>query len=135
MAKRAQHQQARAKWAWDAVSAVLPTDDTYIREATKLPARLLTSGLGQTMAYLHAKAGEDRYRGIGLLYAQLGERLQASLPGTRKPTAPRVAMEIIVDLGIQDYRLLSREMLASAEWLKRFAEGLKPARDNERRPA
>lgn len=126
---RAMTQQQRAKWAWDAVAEVSANDEVYLREARKLPARLLTSGMGQTMAYLHAKShdeeGKSSNNGIGLLYNQLGERLR-TLPLVQrrlKPAPKSTAMELIVRLEPSDYRTLSRELLASAEWIKRFAEG------------
>lgn len=125
---RATSQQDRAKWAWEAVARASASDDTYLREAKKLPARLLTSGMGQTLAYLHAKqksGGEPS--GIGLLYAQLGERLRDLQVAARKldkhEASRHSGMDIIVELDARDYRLLSRELLASAEWIKRFAEG------------
>jgi CRISPR type III-B/RAMP module-associated protein Cmr5 len=123
---RSQSQANRAQWAWSEVSAVKPDDDEYRTEALKLPARLLTSGLGQTMAFLHARAKgqfkeelteDDPSRGAARLYSQLARRVQA-VCGKKEPP-----MEIIVKLGVVEYRVLGREMLETAEWIKRFAEG------------
>lgn len=124
---RAQSQASRASWAWSEVSAVDDDDDEYRTEALKLPARLLTSGLGQTMAFLHAKAGgqfeadpsTDKSKGSKRLYAQLARRVQ----GLPLPNKARIPMETIVNLGVVEYRVLGREMLATAEWIKRFTEG------------
>lgn len=123
--RRAESQAERAKWAWGKVSAVPADEEEYLREVRKLPARLLTSGLGQTMAYLHAKAKGGRGKadgkgsegkGITRLYVQLTERVRARDDG-------RHAMEIIVNLDAREYRRLGREVLETAQWLKRFAEG------------
>ena len=121
-ALRVNTQTARAKWAWDAVDKAGEKDERYLTEARKLPARLLTSGLGQTMAYLHAKAkgkGDLDGEGVARLYAQLCQRMREVL--RRDNNIP--AMKIIIDLGPREYRMLSQEMLESAEWIKRFAEG------------
>lgn len=123
--KRAQSQADRARWAWHEVCQVAEEDDDYRSEALKLPARLLTSGLGQTMAFLHAKAKgqatrslrDDSSKGTVRLYAQLTRRLRDLQRSDQEP------MEIVVNLGAREYRLLSREMLETAEWIKRFTEG------------
>lgn len=122
---RAQSQADRARWAWDTMENVDEADEEYLTEARKLPARLLTSGLGQTMAYLHAKAKgqelDDTKKGpptgVVRLYSQLARRVRAV------SKEDRVVMDIIVRLDARAYRVLGREMLATAEWIKRFAEG------------
>lgn len=122
---RARSQADRARWAWTEVREVLENDDEYRTEALKLPARLLTSGLGQTMAYLHAKAKgraeghlkKDSTKGIARLYSQLARRVGDLHGEDREP------MDIIVNLDAGEYRVLGREMLETAEWIKRFTEG------------
>lgn len=122
---RARSQADRARWAWQEVSKVVKDDGDYRSEALKLPARLLTSGLGQTLAYLYAKAGgtwtealeDDHSTGAARLYSQLARRIGDIHGKDRTP------MDIIVNLEMRDYRVLGREMLETAEWLKRFTEG------------
>lgn len=122
MSNRATSQTDRARWAWEQVVAAGEQNDDYLREVRKLPARLLTSGLGQTMAFLHAKSkggqGKGAANGLSLLYRQLGERVRTQYPGRGKD-----AMQVIVGLEAHEYRLLSRELLECAQWLKRLAEG------------
>lgn len=122
---RAQVQVERAKWAWDEVQGVAVDDEEYRTEALKLPARLLTSGLGQTMAYLHAKAKgreglkpEEKVEGVTRLHTQIAQRIRAT---RNEPT--RAAMDIIVNLSAPEYRILGREVLEASQWIKRFAEG------------
>ncbi len=120
---RAKSQADRARWAWEAVSNVDVDDGDYLTQARKLPARLLTSGLGQTMAFLHAKAkgqvidDPKSGRDVEKLYSQLARLIR----GESKDD--RTAMDIIVALDPIEYRVLGREVLATAEWIKRFAEG------------
>lgn len=137
--KRAQSQADRARWAWQEVAKVGKDDQEYRSETRKLPARLLTSGLGQTMAFLHAKAKgkaelrlkDDSSKGLGRLYSQLGRRIRDLHGKEREP------MDVIVSLDAREYRVLGRELLETAEWLKRFADGhiepkAKRARGGER---
>lgn len=118
---RAKSQGKRAAWAWQKVEDVQKNDRDYLTEVRKLPARLLTNGLGQTMAFLYAKAkgNEKGDAAKQRLYAQLAERVRAFKPATSNDDP----MRIIVGLDPVEYRVLSRELLETAEWLKRFAEG------------
>ena len=127
-------QSQRAKWAWDEVARVLDGDDEYLTEARKLPARLLSSGLGQTLAYLYAKGkpkdGEKvQGKGTTRLFTQLAGRIREL---EREPTKGRSAMDIIVGLDPIRYRFLSRELLECAEWIKRFADGRLGSKDEAR---
>ncbi len=114
----------RVKWAWDSVDAACERKRAeYLTEARKLPARLLGSGLGQTMAYLYSKTKrEDESRSVGrsLLFHHLRRRVADTL-GRSEDSLD--CMAAIVGLSATEYRRLSREMLASSEWLKRFADG------------
>lgn len=120
--------QARAQWAWSAVDAAVKGPENkrpeYATEVRKLPARLLGSGLGQTLAYLFSKrkpAERGRLEGRSLLYQQISDRIGSVLG--RGSVGEDGAMAIVVALSASQYRHLSRELLDSAEWLKRFADG------------
>lgn len=117
---------ARAAWAWAAVDrAVESGADTekYANEARELPARLLASGLGQSLAYLYSK----RERRTGAIYRDISRRIVAVL-GRGDPDD---AMGLVVSSSAAEYRRLGREIVASAEWLKRFADGRLPSETNE----
>ncbi|MCB9796303.1 MAG: type III-B CRISPR module-associated protein Cmr5 [Alphaproteobacteria bacterium] len=130
-------QRDRAGWAWACVGtakkfvgkpdAKKAFEARYGTLARKLPAMLLTSGLGQTLAFLFSKGqGKGDSKGEGLLLGQLGARLASralipALPEGGERDAK--LMESILKMNPASYRLATQELLACAEWLKRFAEG------------
>lgn len=119
-------QKQRVQWAWHAVDTAASRGKTedYLTESRKLPARMLASGLGQSLAYLYSKR-KDRNpttaKGRDLLYQHVSERVTAVLG--REAPGSEGAMPLVIELSAASYRRLSRELLLSAEWLKRFAEG------------
>lgn len=118
--------RARAKVAWGWVSEVEKRFNAggpkkrYGTLASKLPTLLQVSGLGQTLAFLFSKGdGGKADKPEGLLFSQLADHLRDRL---RKETKADF-MQIVLDLTPAEYRTATREALAVAEWLKRFAEG------------
>lgn len=120
-------QKLRVQWAWSSVkdAASRKGQDEYLTEARKLPVRLLTSGLGQSLAYLYSKrvaaAAGRAPQGRDLLYRHITDRVAEVLG--KAPVGTEGAMPMVIELSAASYRRLSREMQTSAEWLKRFAEG------------
>ena len=92
--------QRRAKHAWGVVEAqcVRSGFDEFGDQAKKLPMRILTSGLGQSLAFLRAKG---------------------------KPGKPRDLLERITQGDSDFQRLATSECLAYLEWLVRFADAHK----------
>lgn len=113
------------KWAWERVSGVGESDSEYLTEARKLPARLLSSGLGQTVAFLYSKGAkktrQSDVKGRALLYKHIDTWVRENHRSSPAPVDQ--CMNIIVGLSATQYRLMTRELLATAEWIKRFAEG------------
>ena len=123
-------QKKRVEWAWQSVGVAAESrgkQDEYLTEARKLPARILASGLGQSLAYLYSKRKPPRDRkpaptqGRDLLYRHVSERIEEVLG--KASAGSEGAMPLVVELSATEYRRLSRELLTSSEWLKRFAEG------------
>ena len=118
-----QHAQERARRAWDAVDAVTRQAETlqkrYGTLARKLPSYLQASGLGQTLAFLHAKHEPSKTTAEGLLLDHLDNHLR----GVLRRQGPQDIMALVLDLSPADYRRATRELMALATWLKRFAEG------------
>jgi CRISPR-associated protein Cmr5 len=116
-------EQKRAARAWADISAAKGEDyeGRYGAEAKKLPALVLTNGLGQALAFLRAKNKPQHkalYKHISTwvtaqTYAiegddQLLERLIGAVPGCESSS--------------DVYRRATTETLAFINWLKRFAE-------------
>lgn len=128
---------ARARYALAAVRAARDqgeeTAGKFRRWVETVPALLRTNGLGQTMAYLRAKAADDPgareiYR-VFLVWLQSpgqfdperplpasGEDVIAAIRATSRGGRPRTARERRAD-----YRSASEAAWALCEWLKPLA--------------
>lgn len=119
----------RAEWAWDQVSRVpqehpAGTAKDYATHVRKLPARIQVNGLGQALAFLFAKSKSGKKTtGAGVLLGQLGARVTDILSSKDPLDGPKL-MGKLVDLSPADYRRCTHELMLTAEWLKRFVDGL-----------
>ena len=116
-------EQKRAKLAWEFVHDQLAKKDKGTQKEfksaiRKLPTMILTSGLGQTIAF-HLAKGKDKphYEVIKNVVAAIYELTKISDIET-----PEKLMEKITSTDHETYILLSKETLKYATWLKRFAE-------------
>ncbi|GIW95029.1 MAG: hypothetical protein KatS3mg110_3070 [Pirellulaceae bacterium] len=120
-------QQRRAAHAWQAVEKLTKekteAKNEYAREAKKLPARILASGLGPALAFLHAK-GTDKKPHLKALLADLSDWVLKQRPIQGKD--PASLMYSVVHGDSNFLRRATDEVLAYLEWLNRFleAEGL-----------
>jgi CRISPR-associated protein Cmr5 len=112
--------RAQAAWTWVGEAEAL--GDRYGTLAAKLPSLLQVSGLGQTLAFLYARGYDrgkpDERKPHGLLVKQLGGYVQDYC---KRPKGD--PMETLLSLTPTEYRAATKELMAIAEWLKRFAEG------------
>ena len=112
--------QQRARHAWQAVlnartSLGKSDSEDYAREAKRFPVRIMTSGLGQTLAFLNAKGGKGRQ--------QLTNDLENWLVAERKFGSKGSAlMETIIEGDADLLRRATEEAQAYLQWLTRFAE-------------
>lgn len=126
--------QRRAKHAWEAITALKGKDgkypesaDEYAREAKKLPVRIMTSGLGQALAFVLAKAGTRK--ALSKLHDDLTRWVIAERP--MKAKNPSSLRDSVIYGDSSFLRLATDETLAYLHWLNRFAaaEGL-PSKDS-----
>jgi len=96
----------------------------YRQELQQLPSRILVSGLGQTLAFYASKAGPTD---SNTPQAAIGDELARFLTGGRLTTTVKLLNEVIAAETAAEamaYRRQTREALAYAEWLKRYAAAL-----------
>lgn len=111
-------EQKRAAKAWDYVTAVRGKnyEGQYGGWAKRLPALVLTNGLGQTLAFLRAK-GKGPGNAPQTLYQHISEWVIDQVgPGTGS------LLEWLLKQDSSTYRRATTETLAFLNWLKRFAE-------------
>jgi CRISPR-associated protein Cmr5 len=95
----------------------------YRQELQQLPARIQASGLGQTLAFYASRPSSA-------VHVAVGNQLATFLAGEGSATAVQL-LTAVMSRDVASYRRLTREALAYAEWLKRYAAALieKPKRE------
>ena len=91
----------------------------YAREAKKLPARIITSGLGPSLAFILAKA-KDKKPNLRQLHEDLTRWVLQKRPVPA--TNPQSLLESILQGDSAFLRRATDETLAYLQWLNRFAE-------------
>jgi len=124
--------QERAGFAWQKVVSIPngPERKSYGNAVKKCPARIMTNGLGQTLAYLKAEKGAEQR-----LYQHLDEWLKRAktLVWTRidgQPCEPHTeVVERITQVSSVIYRQATQETLAVLNWFKRYVDAIQPQGD------
>ncbi|MFZ5588005.1 MAG: type III-B CRISPR module-associated protein Cmr5 [Thermodesulfobacteriota bacterium] len=117
--------QRRAKHAWEAVQNIVKDRDKakkYGQQAKKLPMRIMASGLGQALVFLHAKKyAPELLRDLGdwVLHKKDGPD-QGKPKDTGKEDAALI--KAILKYDSPKLRMVTDEVLAYLQWLNRFAE-------------
>lgn len=116
-------QQRRAADAWAQIEAVAASHngDKFKKEygslVRGLPALVQSDGLGQTLAFLRAKAGGDENKVHAVAYRHLSNWVSTQLTGGATDL-----LEWLLRQSTGDYRRATNEAQAYLAWLKRFAE-------------
>lgn len=131
--------QRRARHAWAAVDGIVKAHirtekdkkdnkvkrvvdadgKEFGRQAKRLPTRILSSGLGQALAFLHAK----KY--VPDLLHELGDWIldkRRNPDSTRQKPPVDALLREIVNSSSETLRRHTDEALAYLQWLNRFAE-------------
>lgn len=124
--------QRRAEHAWATVNMALELDEAskkkFGSQVKKLPARIVTSGLGQALAFLKAKGYAP------LLLRRLGDWVldKRARPESRNPEPEdKALLDKIVREDSDFLRRATEEVLAYMLWVNRFAEAAGLAKDEE----
>ncbi|MDD4681209.1 MAG: type III-B CRISPR module-associated protein Cmr5 [Clostridia bacterium] len=92
---------------------------SYIK---KLPAMIQVNGLGQSLAFCYAKGTV-----YGNIYHQIEEWIKIQQPALLNkydPEGSRNFVETVVNMNSRDYRLISNEVMAYLNWMRRFVDGM-----------
>lgn len=111
-------EQRRAKSAWEAIEDVREKSyaDDYGSTVKKLPAMVLTNGLGQTLAFLKAKGKGKDDNEHEAVFKHLSDWVTEEMGWSKDLLAE------VCERSSHDYRRATTETLAYIVWLKRFAE-------------
>jgi CRISPR-associated protein Cmr5 len=125
-------EQQRAAEAWKRVhDEVKPKEwaGEYRALVRGAATDILTSGLGQTLAFLRAKDKGTHSSSHWTLYTHLSEWVgRPSAHGGERPFETNQLLEWLIDpkQGSDVYRQVTVEVMAYLNWLKRFAEAELP---------
>jgi CRISPR-associated protein Cmr5 len=114
--KQAVIESGRAEFALDAVKDVKDTKNAkeYKSYARKFPSLVLTNGLAAAVAFAVDKGGA-----YTLLYNNISDWLEK-----KGFFAGEKLEDYVCSLNSDEYRVVTNEVLALFEWLRRFASGL-----------
>jgi CRISPR-associated protein Cmr5 len=122
--QRQKLEQGRADFAFKrATTGYNSHRKEYSSAVQKLPMMIKTNGLGATMAFMFSKG-----KTLGTVlkdiedWANSTDNLKTHL--ILKNTEGGVFVHKILNLNSQDYRIVTIEVLALLNWLRRFAEGI-----------
>jgi CRISPR-associated protein Cmr5 len=119
-------EQERASFALDRIKVwrdkTANDRDSYARFVQRFPAMVLTSGLGQTLAFLLAdnEGARKPHKPSGVLYNDLGEWLVVRRKLYRG-TADKL-IDLLISGDRSTYQQATEEALALSVWLSRFAD-------------
>ena len=120
--------QERAASAWNSVQEVNKKAEKLKKEYSALarstPALVQTNGLGQSLAFLRAKAKRDRNTAHWLIYSHVSQWIARRVDVGDK--GPDGLLEWVVTQPSGVYRQTTAEVVAYLGWLKRFAEAELP---------
>lgn len=95
----------------------------YASYVKKMPAMIQVNGLGQALAFYKSKGGVHTD-----IYTQLGNWVQQAYSPIfhrQQSQGRNDLVEAVINMEISEYRLVTREIMAYLNWLKRFADGLR----------
>lgn len=123
---RTKIENGRAAFAFEKVKGFVQTHPEKINKEyrsyiKKMPAMIQVNGLGQSLAFCYAK---------GSVYGDIYRQIEAWIKQEQTPLMQKYDpqgkefVEIIVNMKSNDYRLVSREVMAFLNWMRRFADGM-----------
>ncbi|WP_448374824.1 type III-B CRISPR module-associated protein Cmr5 [Fervidobacterium sp.] len=110
-------------------------DKNYKSYVKRIPAMILSNGLGHTLAFILSKrkggqsSQEKPLNAYDLIAKQIFDYLNSDATAVKfsipkKEDEAEALVEFVVNCDPQTYRQLTNEILAFFNWLRRFAEGL-----------
>jgi len=114
-------EQERAKHAWDCIEKLNKENKEYRQEAKKLPVRIMASGLGQALAFIHAKS-KDKKKGLNQLKVDLTAWVITKRLSAEAQKKEGDLLQNILEGDSDFLRRATHETLAWLQWLNRFTE-------------
>ncbi|MDE3840935.1 type III-B CRISPR module-associated protein Cmr5 [Bacillus methanolicus] len=121
-AERVGIENGRASFAFESVKNAFEDNrvsfESYRSYVKKLPSLIQINGLGQALAFCYQKGKEYR-----VIYDQLHTWLKDKY-GQYFQEQNKEFVEVVIGLKSADYRVLTMEVLALLNWMRKFADGM-----------
>lgn len=115
-------ENGRAEFAFKKALLGKKIGDEYKKYVKKIPMLIKTNGIGATFAFMFSKGGTYSVIG-GHIYEWLKEG-KVKIIDLKEINSFNDLTKATVELKSIEYRVLTIEVLAFLNWLKRFADGL-----------
>ncbi len=130
--KRNALERGRAKFAYERAKNVKDNFESisgnYKSYVKKMPMLIKTNGLGAALAFIYSKQEKSdtqkKAYGYKLLFDNIAEWLKKDEKQLLEYTENADLVAKIIALDSPSYRMITVEVLAFLNWLRRFAEGL-----------
>jgi len=94
----------------------------------KIPALILSNGLGNTLAYIISKGkankSNEKNNAYDLIYEQISEWLRSGNTGCALLPGDNDLLKFVISQSSPIYRQITAETLAFMNWVRRLAEGM-----------
>lgn len=92
----------------------------YSSYLKRLPSMIQVNGLGQALAFYYSKRkGKNEYE---LIYRSLSNWVLSKPMYAKEPKKELV--EVVVEMNSEHYRMVTSEILALLDWMRKFATGM-----------
>ncbi len=123
--KKAMLEGGRASYAFESVKQQLSKlkeaeQKEFRSHIKKMPAMIQVNGLGQTLAFYYASKKQ-----MGLVYSILDIWVKERLTYIKPERLPdQELVEWVISLPSPQYKVVTMEIMALLNWLRRFADGM-----------
>ena len=132
--QRQKLEQGRADFAFkSATTGYNSHQKEYAPAVKKLPMMIKTNGLGATIAFMFSKG-----KTLGTILKNLDEwvndKENLKTQDILKNTEGGTLVQKVLNLNSSEYRILTIEVIAYLNWLRRFAEGITKETESKQKP-
>jgi CRISPR-associated protein Cmr5 len=126
-------ENGRAKFAFDCAekASTKPFKGEYKPYVKKMPMLIKTNGLGSALAFIFSKSGSNAaYSALGNDLREWLKKSPLELSAISNCNNLKELVAAVTQLNSTEYRLVTAELMAFLNWLRRFADGLIQGEEN-----
>lgn len=132
--QRQKLEQGRADFAFKrATTGYNSHRKEYTAAVKKLPMMIKSNGLGATIAFMYSK-GKTLGTVLGHIDEWLNDKENLKTLLILQKTEGRNLVQKTLNLDSQEYRIVTIEVLAFLNWLRRFSEGITKENESKSNP-